>query len=201
MITAPDAFASVLRAVLAAAPVAAVILDFGPEDGRDIGKAAKGLLPLVQGAGAAALIAAPGDPRLVARIGADGAHYPLNHPVLADAIATLRPRSIVGVGAIRTRHDAMEAGELDIDYLMFGEPRADGFVPETEKTAERAEWWASIFNTPAVATAGDLAAVPLLVATGAEFLGVGPWLFSTPDPAATLAEVFRLAGAAKPSQG
>lgn len=200
-ITAAEAFLPVLQAVLAAGPVAAVILDFGPEDGRDLTKVAKALVPAVQAAGAAALIVAPEDPRVVARIGADGAHYPLGHPGLADAIATLRPRSIVGVGGLRTRHEAMEAGEMDIDYLMFGEPRPDGFVPETERTVERAEWWAGIFNTPAVAVAGEPAAVPPLVATGAEFLGVGPWLFTTPDPAATLAEVFRLAGVAKPRNG
>lgn len=196
-IAAPEAFAPVLTRVLAAAPVSAVILSFEADDERELAKAAKQLVPLVQEAGAAALLHAPVDPRSVARIGADGAHYPLGHAALGEAIGTLRPRSIVGVGGLRTRHDAMEAGEMDIDYLMFGEPRADGFVPETEKTVERAEWWAAIFNTPAIACAADLTAVSAMVATGAEFLGLGPWLFATDDPAATLAEAHRLAVAAK----
>lgn len=186
-----------LEAVLAAAPVAAVVLRFASSDDRDIAKAAKLLVPLVQAAGAAALLDSPEDPRTATRAGADGAHYPCNHPMLADAIATLKPKSIVGIGGLRTRHEAMEAGERDIDYLMFGEPRPDGFVPEVDKTTERAEWWSSIFNTPAVACADGLASVPAMMNTGSEFLGLGPWLFSTPDPAATMAEAFRLAVAAK----
>ncbi len=53
----------------------------------------------------------------------------------------------------------MEAGERDIDYVMFGEPRADGFVPPLAQTIERAEWWAAIFNVPCVAYAPDLDSV------------------------------------------
>ena len=192
----PDAsaFAPALRAVMAAAPVAAVLLNIPAKDEKDFLRAAKLLVPPVQEGGAAALLAAPADPRLVAYAGADGAHYPCTHAGLADAIQTLKPKSIVGVGALKARHEAMEAGESDIDYLMFGEPRADGSIPDTERTVERAQWWAEIFNTPAVAVAADLASVSAMVATGAEFLGVGPWLFAAADPAATLAEVVRLAG-------
>lgn len=188
------ALAPQLTAVMAAAPVAAVLLKLTASDEKDYLRAAKTLVSIVQGGGAAALLEAPADPRLVAYCGADGAHYPCTHPGLADAMATLKPKSIVGVGALKARHEAMEAGETDIDYLMFGEPRADGSIPDAERTAERAQWWAEIFNTPAVAVAADLASVPAMAATGAEFLGLGPWLFAAADPAATVVEALRLAG-------
>ena len=153
--------------------------------------------PLVA-AGIAVLIDAPEDPRLVARLQLDGAHSQ-SPEALATCIETLKPERIVGAGSLRSRHDAMEAGEKDIDYVMFGEPRADGFVPPLSQTLDRANWWADIFNMPCVAYAPDLAAVAPLAATGADFLALGGWLFNAPDPAEIAAEARRIAKAnAKP---
>ena len=194
-----EAFAPRLAAVLAAAPVAAVLLKLAEGDDRDLLKASKVLAPVVQAVGAAALIDAPADPRLVARAGADGAH--VADPARLGEVATaLRPQRICGAGNLRSKHDAMEAGERDLDYVMFGEPRPDGFVPETERTVERAEWWASIFNLPCVAYAGDLAAVSALAATGVEFVALGPWLFDSAEPEQTLREAHRLVAAQTPSK-
>ena len=39
---------------------------------------------------------------------------------LQKAIEALKPDFIVGAGGFATKHDAMEAGELDIDYVFFG---------------------------------------------------------------------------------
>ncbi|HRK23827.1 MAG TPA: thiamine phosphate synthase [Beijerinckiaceae bacterium] len=187
-------FARRLAVVLAAAPVAAVLIPSAGDD-KAMGVIARALVPVIQQAGAAAILEQPQDARLVARAGADGAHYPHDAPGLAEAIATLKPQRIVGIGGLRSRHDAMQAGERDVDYLMFGEPRADGFVPPFDQTIERAGWWADIFNTPAVACAADAAAVGPMAETGAEFVALGPWIFSQPDPAGSLGEAFRLASA------
>ena len=186
------AFAPRLRSVLAAAPFSAVLLKVEAQDDKDLIRSSKLLLPVVQEAGAAALLSSPADPRIVARAGADGAHLRYDDPGLAEAVSTLRPQRICGVGNLRTKHEAMEAGERDLDYVMFGEPRADGFVPEVEKTAERAEWWATIFNLPCVAYAAGIAAVPVLARTGAEFVALGPWLFDSADPEQTVREAQRL---------
>lgn len=195
-----DAFLPVFRAVLAAADVAAVLLTIPAGDDKAALRHLKPLVAAAQEAGAAVLLNAPSDTRLVARAGADGAHYPVGFDGLADALADLKPGAIVGVGGIRTRHEAMDMGERDIDYLMFGEPRPDGFVPELDKTVERAGWWAPIFTIPAVAYAADLAAVSAVAATGAEFIGLGVWLFQAADPAATMGEARRLADSSIPSQ-
>lgn len=200
VITDAEAFAPTLSAVLAAAPFAAVRLAFASAEERAMTRMAKLLVPLVQEAGAAALLDSPADPRLVARCGADGAHFSVSRPDLAEAISELKPDRIVGVGGLRTRHEAMEAGERDLDYLMFGEPRADGSVPELARTIERAEWWSGIFNTPAVAYAADAATLPEVAATGAEFVALGAWLFDSADPAAAAREAAALLGADKPKK-
>lgn len=179
------AFAPQLEAALSVDGVAAVLLRTAQSDEKSLLALAKALVPLIQTAGAAALLDAPADPRIVARAGADGAHYPVGHAALADAVATLKPDRIVGVGGLRTRHEAMEAGEMDIDYVMFGEPRPDGFVPEIEKTLERAGWWAPIFSIPCIAYADNLDAITDIAATGAEFIALGAWLFET-SPEMTL---------------
>jgi thiamine-phosphate pyrophosphorylase len=161
--------------------------------GTDLKQVVTEIRPLIQGAGVAMLVEAPADLREVARLGLDGVHVPVPGAGLRDAVEALKPERIVGIGGLKARHDAMEAGEMDVDYVMFGEPRADGSVPPLAQVAERAEWWASIFTTPCIAYAPDLDAIASLATTGAEFIALGPWVFATPDPAWTVAEARRQA--------
>lgn len=183
--------AEALRRVLEAAPFAAVVIGSGGTGDDGLTRLAKPLVPVIQSTGAAALLLSPVDPRLVARIGADGAHFGADRADLADVVATLRPSRIAGIGALRAKHDAMAAGERDIDYVMFGEPRADGSLPDPARVLERAQWWAEIFTLPCVAYVRDADAVTELAATGADFLALGSWIFETADPAATVRAVVR----------
>jgi thiamine-phosphate pyrophosphorylase len=146
----------------------------------------------LQEANIACLIAPPKDLRLVVRLGLDGVQAQASDD-LGSLVEALKPGRILGVGGLRSRHEAMEAGEKDIDYVMFGEPRADGFVPPLAQTIERAQWWAAIFNLPCVGYAPDLEAVAPIAGTGAEFIAVGPWLFDAKDCAEALAEARRIA--------
>lgn len=187
----PAAFRPALEAALATGALDVVLLRLAP--GADARRVVAPLKAPVQEAGAALLIEAPEDPRLVARLGLDGVHVPAPGPRFREALEALKPERIVGIGGLKARHDAMEAGEMDVDYVMFGEPRPDGTLPPLAQVAERAQWWASIFNTPCVAYAPDLASIGTLVATGAEFIGLGPWVFEGEDPAAMIAEARRMA--------
>lgn len=191
-IAAPDALRPALASVLAAVPFAAVILRAHDGD-EGLLRAGKALAQTIQSAGAAMLLDNPGDARIVARSGADGAQFRYGAPALVGAGDALKPDRMIGIGGLRTRHEAMAAGETNIDYILFGEPRADASLPELERVIERAEWWAEIFNMPCVAYARDIAAVPPLAKTGAEFLALGPWVFEADDPAAIVREARRLA--------
>ena len=81
----------------------------------------KALAPAVQNGGAALLI--EGNAELVARSGADGAHL-TGIEAMQEALPTLKPDRIAGVGGLITRHDSMSAGEAGADYVLFGEPDA-----------------------------------------------------------------------------
>jgi len=188
-----SAFRPALEAVLATGALSVILLRVEAGNEAAIKRTLLEARELVQQAGVAALIDCPDDPRLIARLGMDGAHLTAPGAMLGEVIAALKPDRIIGVGGIKSRHDAMDAGERDIDYVMFGEPRADGSLPPLSQTVERASWWAEIFTLPCVAYAPDDAAVPALAATGAEFIALGEWLFETTNPAQALSDMRRMA--------
>src|SRR5258708_2866777 len=97
--------------------------------------------------GAAVLI--EGHVELAARAGADGAHVS-GIEAMQDALPTLKPDRIIGVGGLATRHDSMAAGEAGADYVLFGEPDAGGQRPSAVAIAERLQWWAELFEPPCV---------------------------------------------------
>ena len=108
-------------------------------------------------------------------------------PALADAISSCRPDRIVGAGGLRSRDDAMEAGEQDADYVMFGEPARDGWSPPAEQVLERAGWWTEIFNVPCVAYAATLADVAALAQTRVDFIALRDAVWNDPrGPAAAV---------------
>jgi thiamine-phosphate pyrophosphorylase len=169
--------------------VASIILRSGGRSDAEVVAGARRMLPVAIEKSAAFLIEDRGD--LAEDIKPDGVHFS-NFPAQAAQLSPLKPRFIAGAAGLASRHDAMSAGEASADYVMFGEP-TNGKRPPFETILERVAWWAEIFNVPCVAYAPDLAAVPLITRTGAEFIALGPWLFEADDPAEAAAEARRLA--------
>jgi len=173
----PAAFRPLLDAALGAARIDSVHLRLAVLAERDAQRFIQALGPVVQEHGAALIIDPPADWREVARWGADGVH--INNPdQLKEALQALKPDRIVGAGGLRSKDAAMEAGEAGVDYVMFGEPRADGTVPPAGQVIDRCQWWAEVFTTPCIGYAADPAMVNPLAATEAEFVALGEWLFS-----------------------
>lgn len=165
---------ALLATALAAADVAAVLLVLAPADERAMINQVKALAPIVQEKGVALLL---DQPVIVARAGADGAHV-AGIDALRDAIETLKPDRIVGAGDLRTRHDAMLAGEVGVDYVLFGERDAAGRRSSFEMVLERVEWWAELFELPCVGFAMTLEEVRPLAAAGADFVAVGSCIWN-----------------------
>jgi len=187
------AFASQLDAACGAGDVAAVIARFAQADERSLVKRIKALAPVAQNHGAALLVSAPGEIALAmvaARGGADGVHIEAGTDAVADLRERLKGERILGVGGVRSKHDAMSIGEAGADYLLFGEPRNDGSVPPLDIIIERAAWWAEIFEMPCIAYAPTLGDVPAVAATGAEFVALGDAVWQHPQGPA---EAVRLA--------
>lgn len=166
-----------LPGLLAAADVAAVLLRLKLADQRSMIARIKALAPVVQNAGAALLL--DGHVELVARAGADGAHV-TSLAALEEALPSLKPDRIAGVGGLATRHDSMAAGELGADYVLFGEPDAAGERPSTEAIAERLGWWDELFEPPCVGFAVTLTEAAEFAAAGADFVLVGDVIWSDP---------------------
>ena len=183
----PSQLAAALPGLLAAADIAAVLVRLRETDQRTMISRVKVLAPAVQDGGAALLI--DGHAELVARAGADGAHL-TGIAAMEDALPSLKPDRIIGIGGLATRHDSMAAGELGADYVLFGEPDARGERPSPEAIAERLQWWAELFEPPCVGFAVSREEAAEFAAAGADFLLVGDFIWADPrGPEAALIEV------------
>ena len=99
--------------------------------------------------------AVAGDTRLAGRLqGRRRADRNAAWATSALAVESFRPKRIVGAGNIHSRHAAMEAGELDVDYLFFGRPHGDTHDAPHPKALDLAEWWSELMQMPAVIMAG-----------------------------------------------
>ncbi len=170
LVADPSQLVSQLPALLGVADVAAVLLRLAPSDERSLIQRAKALASPVQKAGAALLL--DGHSELVARAGADGANVN-GIEAMQEAMPALKPDRIIGVGGLVTRHDAMTAGEAGADYVLFGEPDANGERPSAEAICERLDWWAELFEPPCVGYATTLDEARLFASAGADFVLVG----------------------------
>ena len=183
----PASLIAELPGLLSAADIAAVLLRLRPADQRTMISRIKALAPVIQKGGTALLI--DGHVELVARGGADGAHL-TSLTELEEALPTLKPDRIAGVGGLATRHDSMSAGEMGADYVLFGEPDAGGQRPSREAITERLQWWAELFEPPCVGFAASPEEAGTFVAAGADFVLVGDFVWADPRGAsAALAEV------------
>lgn len=180
------AFVDALGGAMAAADVAAVMLRLKPAAERDLINRIKTLAPLVQSKDTALVL--DGHAEVVARAGADGAHL-TGIEAFTAAVEILKPARIAGCGGLGSRDDAMLAGERGADYVVFGEPKADGYRPSLDAIIERIEWWAELFTVPCVGFAAAPHEIGPLVAAGADFVAVGESIWNDPrGAAAALAE-------------
>jgi len=169
-------FPARLSEALAGGDVAAVLMATGDHEVA-VEAIAANLVPLVQEAGAAALIA--DHTRVAGRLKADGVQVGTGLGDLRAAAESFRPKRIVGAGNLHSRHAAMEAGESGADYLFFGRPHGDTHDEPHPKALDLAEWWSTLMEIPAVIMAGrSLDRIPDAAATGAAFVALNDAVWS-----------------------
>lgn len=177
-----DSRAKILGGALRGGDVASVIVPQYGLDDHTFQKHAEALVPLIQEAGAAALVA--GDTRVAGRVKADGLHVTGNAEELAEAMEKFSPKLIVGGGNATDRHHALEMGEIRPDYVFFG--KVDGDIkPEAHpKNVALAEWWASMIEIPCIVMGGtDPESVVAVAESGAEFVALRLAVFAEPEQA------------------
>ncbi len=182
----PAAFLRDIEAALTAGDIAAILLCLEQSDESALVNRAKAVAASIQRRDIALLL--DGHPELAASAGADGAHL-TGIEALTAALGMLKPDRIAGAGGLRSRHDAMLAGEAGADYVMFGDPDRRGSRPPFDALEERLHWWSELFEAPCVGYAASLDEVAPLAQAGADFVALGDWLWTQAKvPAAVIAE-------------
>lgn len=156
LVTPPDysaeSFVRHLSEALAGGDVASLIITAPAGDEHRLAEAAAALVPVAAARGVASLI--HNDRRIAARAKADGVHVDTGFDDIAETVAALRGRGIVGAGNISTRHDALAIGDAEPDYLFFGRldgDRDDAIFP---KALDLASWWSDVTIIPAIVMGG-----------------------------------------------
>jgi thiamine-phosphate pyrophosphorylase len=194
LVTPPDyealSLAARLADALAGGDVASLIVT--PPGGRPeaLQDAASALVPIAQARGVATIL--HGDARIADRTKADGVHIDSGPADLRAAIER-RGRRIVGAGGLRARHDALEAGELEPDYVFFGRLHGDADDGIFPKALELAAWWAEVAVIPAMVMGGrGLASVDEAAANGVDFVALSSAVWDHPEgPGAAVTEANR----------
>jgi thiamine-phosphate pyrophosphorylase len=173
-------FARELDAVLGSADIAAVLLRLADADERALVNRAKTVAAAVQRRDIALLL--DGRVEIVGRVGADGAHL-TGIEAFTAALPSLKPDRIAGAGGLRSRHDAMLAGETGADCVLFGEPDRRGNRPQLGAVEDRVKWWADLVEVPCIGYAGNADEVRVLAQAGADFVALGDWIWTYPQGA------------------
>jgi thiamine-phosphate pyrophosphorylase len=183
----PSLLAASLPGLLAGADIAAVLVRLHAADPRGMISRVKVLAPAIQNAGAALLLDGElldGQLELVAGARAARAQQ-TRLKAQGEALPALKPDRIAGCGGLVTRHDSMSAGESGADYVLFGEPDAQGKRPSPDAIAERLQWWAELFEPPCVGYAATREEAYEFALAGADFVLVGDFVWADPRGAAT----------------
>ncbi len=179
------------------ADIAAVLLRLADADEATLARRVQALNRGVQDRGVALVIYE--HPSIGAEH-ADGAHL-TGIDAFTAAYARVKPDRIAGCGGLKTRHDAMLAAERGTDYVMFGEPAADGYRPAFDAILERVAWWAEVFEIPCVGYAADRDEIAELVRIGADFVAVDDLVWNDArGPAAALQSIGPLLAVAEPAR-
>lgn len=165
----------------------------------DFQRLCEAAVPRGQSAGIAMIVA--GELRMARRVRADGIHVEAREELAR--YSSQADDLILGAGGARTRHDALELGELRPDYLLFGRPGYDTRPEPHPRNLRLGEWWSAMVEIPCIVLAGsELASIRATAATGAEFIAASEMIFGAgTDPAQAVREANRLLEEASMERG
>ena len=191
LITPPEldleVFPDRLAALLDATDIACVRLALSSRDEDHIARAADALRAVAHARDVALVIEA--HVLMVERLGLDGVHLTDGARSVRKVRKDLGSDAIVGAFCGISRHEGMTAGEAGADYVAFGPvgetPLGDG----SRAPFDLFEWWSEVIEVPVVAEGALTAELVSRFGPVTDFLGLGPELWSAPDPAAALAKL------------
>ncbi len=187
-----DDLAHAIQSALEGGDVASLIIPAYALDEATFQARAERLTKLAQDRGVAVMIV--DDTRIAGRVGADGVHLENAASVIAETAERFDGKLMLGAGGAKTRHDALELGESRPDYVFFGKIGYDNKPEAHPRNLGLGEWWAEMVALPCVVMGGsDLASVPIVAATRADFVALSDAIFTgTRSPGEAVAEANRL---------
>jgi thiamine-phosphate pyrophosphorylase len=122
----------------------------------------------------------------VERHGLDGIHLTDG----ARSVRTLRkdlgPDAIVGAFCGVTRHEGITAGEAGADYVAYGPIGASPLGKGDRADYELFDWWSAMIEVPVIAEGALTADLIAQFGPVTDFFAIGPEIWSSQDPTATL---------------
>lgn len=162
---------------IAGGDVASLILPQHGLDEATFQRRAERLAPRLQQAGVAVVLA--GEPRIAARISADGLHFEGPKSELKAIVQKYHTQMTVGCGGAKNRDEALELGETQPDYIFFGRFGYDTRPEPHPRNLKLGAWWAEMVQIPCIVLGGsDIASVEEVAATGAEFVALSAAVFA-----------------------
>jgi thiamine-phosphate pyrophosphorylase len=191
LITPPEldleVFPDRLAALLDTTDIACVRLALSSRDEDHIARAADALRAVAHARDVALVIEA--HVLMVTRLGLDGVHLTDGARSVRKVRKELGSDAIVGAFCGTSRHEGMNAAEAGADYVAFG-PVGETPLGDGSRVAfDLFDWWSQVIEVPAVAEGALTADLVKQYGPVTDFLGLGPELWSAPDPAAALARL------------
>ncbi len=184
----PDSeLAPLLAAVLDTHPVACVRLS-GAGDEADLGRMADLAREVAHARDVAVVI--ENHVLLAQRHGLDGVHLTDGARAVRYARKELGADAIIGAFCGGSQHEGMNAGEAGADYVSFG-PCGRTPLGHAEPAAlDLFQWWSDAIEVPVVAEGGLDADLVAALWPFADFIALGPEIWSADDPAAALSALW-----------
>ncbi|PAU97989.1 thiamine phosphate synthase [Paracoccus salipaludis] len=176
-----------LSAVLDAHPVACLRLP-GAGDEAELGRIADIARDIAHARDVAVVI--EDHVALALRHGLDGVHLTGGARPVRHARKELGADAIVGAFCGGSRHEGMNAGEAGADYVSFGPCGSTALGLGEPADLEIFQWWSEMIEVPVVAEGALDAALVRRLWTIADFIAIGPEIWSAEDPAAALSALW-----------
>lgn len=188
ILTPPDfdvnTFPEELAKVLDDHEVACVRMALATQDEHEIGKAADALREVCHARDIAIVI--ENHVVLAERHGLDGVHLTDGARSVRYVRKELGTDAIVGAFCGGERHAGLNAGEASADYVSFGPVTATALGDGSNAEVDLFKWWSDVVEVPVVAEGALTLEMVKTLAPVADFIALGPEIWSTENPSATL---------------
>ncbi|MCF6305413.1 MAG: thiamine phosphate synthase [Rhodobacteraceae bacterium] len=182
-------FAPVLTRILDTTPIACLRISMATNDAKTLGCAADALREICHARDVAIVI--DDHFRMVETHGLDGVHLTDSNRTIREARKQLGKDAIIGVYCGGSRHAGMTAAEIGVDYVSFGPLKDSGLGDGSIAPPDLFQWWSEMIEVPVVAEGGINETTLPSIKDFADFICLGPELWASDDPAASLAAIIK----------